>query len=188
MIRQKYLTSLSPRRKNERYFLGSREKTREEKKRGKEKRASTVREGSFRRGSIALEKQDSRVLETGDYCQRQTAERSRRNSSFKEQPSLRNSRAFAFDQRPSSGRSAKRTRPFPFDSSSHRRSDHFRFLRRWTDETIFQMLPMEFLRPLGDTPWKIPTCDPLEFINFFPFLLLLVILLLVEKYVIYYRN
>lgn len=55
------------------------------------------------------------MLETGDYCQRQTGRAiSRRNSrAFKVQPSsLKNSRAFAFDQRASSGRSAKRTRPF----------------------------------------------------------------------------
>lgn len=61
-----------------------------------EKRALAVRKHVRLEGCIG----DSGVLETGDYCQRQTAERSRRNSRFKEQPSLRNSRVFAFDQRP----------------------------------------------------------------------------------------
>lgn len=61
-----------------------------------EKRALAVRKHVRLEGCIG----DSGVLETGDYCQRQTAEGSRRNSRFKEQPSLRNSRVFAFDQRP----------------------------------------------------------------------------------------
>lgn len=61
-----------------------------------EKRALAVRKHVRLEGCIG----DSGVLETGDYCQRQTVEGSRRNSRFKEQPSLRNSRVFAFDQRP----------------------------------------------------------------------------------------